>query len=111
MGLLQKVHRPSKYPETLRLQVVIKVIQGIPFFKNTEFVFIFHTLVKVAAAASHLCPQLADQGYDRLRQLLALLGKNLHAYDDQDHAYGACIGFANYREKAKVLDSTSITED
>jgi len=66
MGLLQNVHRPSKYPETIRLQVAIKVLQGIPFFKNTEFVFILHTLVKVAAPASQLSPQLADQGYDRL---------------------------------------------
>ena len=111
MGLLQKVHRPSKYPETLRLQVAIKVLQGIPFFKNTEFVFILHTLVKVAAPASHLCPQLADQGYDRLRQLLALLSKNLHAYDDQDHANSFSKWPANNQKKAKVGDLSLITED
>jgi hypothetical protein len=53
--------------------VAIKVLQGIPFFKDTKFVFILHTLVKVAAPASHLCPQFADQGdTDRLRQRLAL---------------------------------------
>jgi hypothetical protein len=38
---------------------------------------------------------LADQGYDRLRQLLALLSKDLHAYDDQDHGNSICIGPAN----------------
>ena len=32
----------------LRLQVTIKVLPGIPFFKNTEFIFILHTPVKVA---------------------------------------------------------------
>jgi hypothetical protein len=29
---------------------------------------------------------MADQGYDRLGQLLALLSKNLHSYDVQHHA-------------------------
>jgi hypothetical protein len=29
---------------------------------------------------------IADQGCDRLGQLLALLSKNFHSYDDQDHA-------------------------
>ena len=95
IGLLQKVHRPPKYPEAFRLQVAVKVLPGVPLFKNTEFVFILHTPVKVAAPASHLRPQVADQGYDRLRQLLALLSKNLHAYDDQDHGNGICIGPAN----------------
>ena len=61
IGLLEEVHRPPKYPETLRLQVAIKVLPGLPFFKNTEFVFILHTQVKVAAPASCLGPQRADQ--------------------------------------------------
>lgn len=34
--LLEKVHRPSKYPETLRLQVAGKVFPGIPFFNKRE---------------------------------------------------------------------------
>jgi hypothetical protein len=29
--------------------VVIEVLPGIPFFKNTEFIFILHTPAKVAA--------------------------------------------------------------
>ena len=66
IGLLEEVHCPPKYPETLRLQVAINILPGIPFFKNTEFVFILQTPVEVAAPASDLCPQGADQGYDRL---------------------------------------------
>jgi len=49
VGLLEKVHRPPKYLEALRLQVAIQVLPGIPFFKNAKFIFIFHTLTKVAA--------------------------------------------------------------
>ena len=33
---------------------------------------------------------LADQGCDRLGQLLALLSKNLYSYDNQDHADSIC---------------------
>ena len=42
-GLLEKVHRPPKYPETLLLQVAVKVLPCIPFFENAEFIFIPHT--------------------------------------------------------------------
>ena len=56
VGLLEKVHRPPKYLKTLRLQVAIQVLPGIPFFNNTEFIFILHTPVRVAAQASLLCP-------------------------------------------------------
>jgi len=61
IGLLEKVHRPPKDFKTLRLQVVIKVLPGIPFFKNTEFIFILLTPAKVAAPASLLCLNGADQ--------------------------------------------------
>ncbi len=54
--LLEKVHRPPKYPEALRLQVAIQVLPGVPFFQNTGFIFILHTPAKVAAQASLLCP-------------------------------------------------------
>jgi hypothetical protein len=91
--------------------VAVKVLPGIPFFKNTEFVSILQTPVKVATPASHLCPQGTDQGYDRLTQLLALLRKNLHAYDDQDHANGICIWPANIRTKSRVGDLILITGD
>ena len=86
IGLLEKVHRPPKYPKTLRLQVDFKVLLGIPFFQKREFIFILHTLAKIAAPASVLRPYGADQGRDRLGQLLSLLSKNPHSYDDQDHA-------------------------
>jgi len=47
--LLEKVHRPPNYMKMLRLQVAVKVLSAIPFFKNAEFIFILQTLVKVAA--------------------------------------------------------------
>ena len=81
IGLFKKVHRPPKYPKTLRLQVTLKIPLGIPFFNKREFIFIFHTLAKVAAPASLLRPYGADQGSDRLGQLLALLRKNLLSYE------------------------------
>src|SRR4030066_1733280 len=100
IGLLEKVHRPPKYPKTLRLQVAVKVLLGIPFFKKREFIFILHTLAKIAAPASLLRPYGADQGSDRLGELLALFRKNLHSYDDHDHANRICKGSANNRGKA-----------
>jgi len=54
IGLSEEVHHPPKYPETLRLQVAIKVLPGIPFFKNTELIFIVYALAKVAVPASIL---------------------------------------------------------
>ncbi len=95
IGLLEKVHRPPKYPKTIRLQVAFKVLLGIPFFQNREFIFILHTLAKIAAPTSLLRSYGADQGSDRLGQLLALLSKNPHSYDDQDHANRICKRPAN----------------
>jgi hypothetical protein len=66
IGLLEKVHRPAKYPESLRLQVDFKVLPGIPFFQQREFIFILHTLAKIASPASLLRPYGADEGSDRL---------------------------------------------
>jgi len=81
IGFSEKAHRPPNYPKTLRLQVAVKVLPGISFFKNTGFIFILHTPAKVAPQAAILCPKGADQGYDHLSQLPAL-SKNLHSYDD-----------------------------
>jgi hypothetical protein len=61
IGLLEKVHRPPKYPKTLRLHVAIRVLPGIPFFKKREFIFILNTLAKVESLASLLRPYGADQ--------------------------------------------------
>jgi hypothetical protein len=105
IGLLEKGHRPSKYPKTIRLQVGIKVLPGIPFFKNTEFIFILHTRAKVATPAPILCPLGTDQGYDGLGQLLALLSKNLHSYDDPNHAGSICNWPANNYKKTKSFGS------
>jgi len=55
-GLFQEIHRPVKYSKALRLQVAVKLLPGIPFFKKAEFIFILHALVKVAAPASPLFP-------------------------------------------------------
>jgi hypothetical protein len=75
--------------------MAVQVFPGIPFFEDMEFIFILHAPAKVAAQASLLCPYGTDQGSDRLRQLHALLGKNLHSYDDQDHTDGRCKWPAN----------------
>jgi len=109
--LLQKVHRPPKHPKTLRLQVAFKVLLAVPFFKKREFVFVFHTLAKIAAPASLLRPYGADQGSDRLGQLHALPIKNLHSDDDQDHANGICKWPANKRGKAEIWNHPLITGD
>jgi hypothetical protein len=109
IGLLEKIHRPPKYPKTIRIQVAVKVLLGIPFFQEREFIFILHTLAKIAAPASLLRPYGADQGSDRLGQLLALLGKNLHSYDDQDHTNRICKGPANNRGGAGGWNCLLIT--
>ncbi len=111
IGLLEKVHRPPKYPKTLRLQVALKVLLSIPFLKKTEFIFILHTLAEIAAPASLLRPYGADQGSDRLGQLLALLSKNPHSYDDQDHANRICKWPANKRKISEVWNHPLITGD
>ena len=103
IGLFKKVHRPPKYPKTLRLQVALKIPLGIPFFNKREFIFIFHTLAKIAALASLLRPYGADQGRDRLGQLHALLIENLHSDDDQDHANRICKWPANKPGKGREL--------
>jgi len=102
IGLLEKVHRSPKNPKTLRLQVSFQIPLGIPFFKKTEFIFILRIPAKVAAPASLFRPYGADQGSDRLGQLLALLRKNLHSDDDQDHRSSNCKGVANNRKIQKL---------
>jgi len=64
--LLEKVHRPPQNPKPIRVQVVVKGSPCIPFLNKMEFVLILHVLAKVAAPASLLGSQGADQGYDRL---------------------------------------------
>ena len=61
IGLFEKVHRPLEYRETLRLQVVFKVLLGIPFLKKKESIFILRILTKVATLASLLLPYGANQ--------------------------------------------------
>lgn len=95
VGLLEEVHRPAKYTKPIGLQMAVQVFPGIPFFENMEFIFVLHAPAKGAAQASLLCPYGADQGSDRLRQLHALLRKNLHSYDDQYHTDGTCKWPAN----------------
>lgn len=55
--------------------------------------------------------EIADHGHDRLGQFLALLCKNFHAYDDQDHTNGICIWPANNRTKSMVRELDLITGD
>jgi hypothetical protein len=111
IGLLEKVHRPSNYPKTLRLHVALKVLLGIPLFNKREFILIHHIPAKVAAPASLLRPYGADQGSDRLGQLHALLIKNPHSDDDHDHAIGICKWPANNRGKAGGWNHPLITRD
>jgi len=73
--------------------------------------FILHTPAKIAASASLPSPQGADQQCNRLGQLLVLLGKNLHSYEDQDHADPRCKGQANNRAEAGDWDLPLITSD
>ncbi len=101
MGLLEKAHRSPQNPKTLRLQVALKIPMGIPFFKKTELIFILHTLEKVASLASLFLPYGADQGSDRLGELLVLLLKNLHLNDEQDHANRICKRPANNRKNQR----------
>ena len=109
IGLLEKIHRSPKYPETIRLQVAFKVLLGIPFFKKRELIFILHTPAKMVAPAPLLRPYGADQGSDRLGKLLGLFRKTLHSYDD--HVNRICKGSANNRGKAGVWNHPLITGD
>jgi len=111
IGLFKKVHRPPKYPKTLRRQVAVEVFLGVPFFQKREFILILHTLEKVTPPASLLLPYGADQGSDRLGQFLALLRENLHSDDDQDHAKRICKWPANNRGKAEVWNHPLITRE
>ena len=52
IGLFEKVHRPSKHPKMLRLQVGRKVLLGIPFFKKNDSLFILDTPAEVAVEMS-----------------------------------------------------------
>ena len=106
IGLLEKALRPPKDRKVPRVQVPIQVLPGIPFFKNTESIFILHTLIKFAAPASLLCLYGADQQRDRLGQLLVLLGKNLHSYGEQDHADPRCKWQAKNRGKGRRPESS-----
>jgi hypothetical protein len=82
--------------------VSFQISLGIPFLKKTEFILILSALEKVASPASLLRPYQADQGGNRLGQLLSFLGKNLHADDDQDHANRICKWPANNRKNQKL---------
>jgi len=53
---LEKVHRSPDYLKMLRLQVVFKIVLGIPFFKKKESVFILDTPTEVATLTSFLHP-------------------------------------------------------
>ncbi len=88
-----------------------KIRQERFILKKTEFIFILHTLEKVALPASLLRPHGADQGSDRLGQPLSLLRKNPHSYDHQDHANRICKWPANNRKKAGVWNYLLITRD
>ena len=109
IGLLKKAHRPPKHPKALRLQVAFKVFLSVPFLKKIESIFIFDVLAKVAALASLLRPYGADQGSDRLGQLHALLSKNPHSDDDQNHANRICKWPANNQKEAMVRNYPLIT--
>ena len=111
IGLLEKVHCPPKHAKTIRLQVAFKILLAIPFFQKREFIFILHTLAKIAAPASLLRPYGAGQGSDRLGQLFALLSKNPHSYDNQNHANRICKRPANNRQKAGVWNYPLIMVD
>jgi len=82
-----------------------EIFLGLPFLKKKEFIFILHTLAKVAALASLLRLDGADQRINRLRQLYALPGKDLHSYDDQDHENWKCKWLANKSRKIRRSDS------
>ena len=59
--LFEKVHCPSQYPKTPRLQVAHQVLLGVPFLKKKEPIFILHTPAELATLASLFRPYGADQ--------------------------------------------------
>jgi hypothetical protein len=56
IGLFEKIHRPPEHPRMLRLQMVQKVLLGIPFLQKKESIFILDTLGEVEALASFFRP-------------------------------------------------------
>lgn len=98
-GHFEKVRRPPDHLEILRFHMVLKVFPGIPFLKKQEVIFILQILAKVAASASLFRPYGTGQASHGLRQFLALLRKDLHSNDEQDHGNGSCKGPANQRDR------------
>jgi hypothetical protein len=93
-GFSEEVHRAPEYPEAFRVQVSHEVLTGIPFREKKEARVILHTLANVTTPASLLRAYGGGQENQRLRQLHALLRKDIHAYDDQDHTNFMCKGLA-----------------
>ncbi|MCK9296905.1 MAG: hypothetical protein M0P70_17710 [Desulfobulbaceae bacterium] len=85
-GLFKKVHRPAQHLEKLRFHMLFKVLSAIPFFKQTEELFILHAVKKIAPQASLCSPDGTEQPGNRLRKLQAFLSRYLHLHNEKDHS-------------------------
>jgi hypothetical protein len=85
IGFLEKIHRPPKHFEMIRLQVDHQFLRRIPFFKKEESIFILNAPAEIATLTSLLRPYGIGQGRNRLRQLQALLRMDLHSQGEKYH--------------------------
>jgi hypothetical protein len=65
--------------------MVCKVTCRIPFFKETEYIFVLDALKKITPAAALFRAYGAEQRGHRLGQFLAFLAGHLHIDDDQNY--------------------------
>ena len=72
----------------IRLQMSYKIFLGVPFFQKKKSIFICDTPAEVITFTSLFRPDGTGQCSNRLRQLQALLQKDIHAYGYKNHNNG-----------------------
>lgn len=65
--------------------MAFKIPLRIPFFQETENIFILQAMKKITAPAALFRPDAGEQRGNCLGQFLAFLGGHLHVHNDHDH--------------------------
>jgi hypothetical protein len=104
----KKVHRTPKHLEAFRPAMVVKIRLCIPFFKQTEIIFILQGMKEIATHATLFLPDIMKQGGNCLGQFLAFHGSNLYLHNDHDHntrviAKGMPTGKSRWKYMRKPL--------
>lgn len=84
---LRESHLVQKYPEKVRTNMGHKILPGILFFKQNEYIFINETPEKITSFASFLLVYGVRKRLNLLRQIFTNFRIYFHLYDYQDHEY------------------------